>query len=296
MEDGLQSNVNTKNRTYKTYVLLLVALVVGFLAGRESHRFIWRPVPPELQKLEEEFPKVSLEPETEASPAARLRVLNGRVSGIYEEVKDTAADETAESAPEQPAPQVRLAGLRILGEFQNIGAEKVYGAKAILRFYDSDEKLVTTKVGTFNQSFTFLPLDGGDINLYDVLVPEPPASETISIEMRAEEGEKGEEKLTKALKVKDRSLEKDVLKRKETEVEYFKFAGKLVNTTDFNIANPGLYVWIKNDENEVIGMAKKVYEADILTPGQEMDVSILILPSSTGETFGSEVKTFGEKL
>lgn len=228
----------------------------------------------------------------------------------------TAPSSDSEEETFSPSPKVdnqanspvKLAGIRVLGEVKNIGQKTAKGAKAIVRFYaspnktsanqDKQLKLVATKVASFNQNYQWLALKPNEVNVYDLLIPNPPASETITIEFKAdsESAPKSKSESLSELKVKSKKLEDASLKRGQEELAYFKFSAVLTNLSEKEIVNPGLYVWLKNDEGKVIGFASKTFETDILIPNQEMEANLLIVPVSAGTMFGYEVKTFGERI
>lgn len=318
------------NKTYLTY---LAAVAVGVVLGVVAAPLVvapnkWRGQVPPLQELEEGLPQISLK-ETlgvaEASPSARVRVLNGRVVGVYErenpksEIQNPKQETGTESAEAQEQVQsVRLTGLRVLGEMVLNCGDKETTAEGtcrqaagnngnvtpILRFYDADDQLITTKVAQWNDEST--PLPPGEVMVYDVVVPDPPKSETISIEMRTEPIEKGwtfnKVGPLEGLKIKGNRLEpgeyerKDPKTKEKIKIKYYKFSGTLVNTADFDVVSPTVYVWIKNDKNEVIGLVKKVFFSDVLTPGQELAVNLLVLPVAEEKAFSHEVRVFGERL
>ena len=212
---------------------------------------------------------------------------------------------------------VRLAGLRILGEVKNIGQETVYSAKALVRFYGqsstsnleplsadrqdrTSNSLLATKVAQFNQGYQFLPLSPGEINVYDLIVASQPESNTVTVELRAEDSKSSakspELSSDNFLKITSKKLEPLTIKKGETELTYYQFSCQLVNKSDAEIVNPGLYVWLKNNQGKVIGLTGKIFETDLLTPDQELEVKLMIAPVNLDEVFNFEVKTFGEKL
>jgi hypothetical protein len=300
------------NRTHATYILIaLGAFAAGFAAAQVVTLPGKNPPPDnQLQTLEQKLPQISLDENLsvqESSPTARLRVLNGRVVPVYERQNSNVktGETTGSAEPQKEVQTVRLAGLRILGEMENIGAETVRGATPVLRFYDADDQLITTKVAQWNDEF--IPLDPGQKQVYDVLIPDPPKSETISIEMRSSPIEEGQTldkvRPLEGLKIKENQLEpaeyerKDPKTKEKVKIKYYKFSGSLVNTADFEVVSPTVYVWIKNDKNEVIGVTKKVYSTDILAPGQELPVNLLIVPvAEEEEVFSHEVTALGERL
>ena len=276
-----------------------------------------------------------------------LKVLSGNVIGIWEQGKGEGNDlalTPSPNAPLNPNPPT-LAAIRILGEVENVGGETVTEAKPIVRFYgkskgeaaglgeierSSEEeegltltpspnaplnlnlqtspRLLATKVGQWNEGYKFLPLAPGEINVYDLVVREPPESETVTIEIRAgsaEENPSGLESSTRRvgesaepapLKIKQKNLESAEVQQGQQKLAYYKFSGTLVNTGEQELINPGIYVWLKNDQNKVIGLSSKTFENDLLAPKQELEVKILIIPVSTDQVWEDKIKTYGKKI
>jgi hypothetical protein len=210
------------------------------------------------------------------------------------------------SAEATDSAKPKLAGIRILGEVENTGKDTVRDAKIIIRFFRNG-KLIAKKLGAWNQTYKFIPLSPGEINVYDVLVPSPPESDSVTIEMEEMEpgdspkpGFKGFLKAwlfsSPALKIKEASIKPAVVEQQGQKLSYYKFSGTLVNTADWEISNPGIYVWIRNDKGKVIGIGSQFFESDLLIPEATLEAKIAIVPVSAEEMFDYKVKTFGKKL
>lgn len=317
-----------KNRQRRVfYSVLAVALLVGIGVGlnlprgeeRASFLAFLKNSPEEVK-----LPEVVLGEKTssEKTQSGGIRVLSANLIGIYKESKqskngsppvasgtgqaqkenEATGSAATESAQVRDAPQRQLAGIRILGELKNIGKEKIQNARPIVKFYKISGKkqnIIATKLAAFNESYKFLPLSPGEENVYDVLVANPPSSDSVTIEFEVapEDEEKDSSKLyTNLLKITDRKLKKEVVKNNGKEVSYYKFEANLLNPTQDAFVSPGIYVWIKNETGRVIGFGKKIYEADLLVPEATISAQVNVLPVNAEEMFEYETKTFTEKF
>jgi len=316
--------------------LVFIALIVeAFFIGRISDRF-WPKKATRLEKMEENLPSIKLPeisirnsfdastsdsanssdpkgtirdrknptiPDRGNSGSSELKVLSANMVGIWDKSE--------------------LVGLRIIGEIKNISNQVINGAKPVIRFY-GNEKLMATKVGNWNEGYQFLKLEPGEINVYDILIPNPPESEMITVEMRGESADDPEGTIRNSfdpgssedfdpgssfpdrgnsgssatyLKIKEKNLSKEILEKDNQKMIYYKFTGILININPAEIINPRIYVWLKNDQGKVIASAYKTFESDLLTKNQELEVNLLLIPfTPDSKQFEYEVKTWGERL
>lgn len=236
------------------------------------------------------------EPEVEEWERSGLKVLSGKILPIFQK-NDPLTDGSASPSASQEE-EFSIVGIRIVGEMKNIGKEVISGAKAIIKFYDDDEKLLATKIGNWTEGYEFLSLGPEEINVYDLLVPNPPEAKWISIQLKEDRSEGiSRSRILPELKVKEKSLEETSLEQDEEVLFYYKFKAILVNTEEGEIINPKVYLWLKDAEGKVIGVAYKNFEADLVTQDQELEANLLLVPfTSEEELFSYEVKVFGEKL
>lgn len=306
-------------RTYRTYFLVFLMgllptlFVYGYYyykkspplvseIGKDSNLYSQLTGLPQAGPSQMNLPELMLEksglvPEEEKWESSGLRVLSGKVVPIMQKKTPLTEDSSSPSASQEEG--FSIVGIRVVGEMKNVGEEVVTGAKAIIKFYDDEEKLLATKIGNWTEGYEFLPLGPGEINVYDLLVPNPPKSKWISIQLKENQGEAtGGIRGLPELKIKEKDLEETSLKQEEEEIVYYKFKGILVNTGEAEIANPKVYVWLKNDEGKVIGITSKTFEADLLTKNDELEVNLLLVPFTLEEekVFGYEMKAFGERL
>lgn len=299
--------------------LFLVGLVVFYL-GRSSTELF----PEELESWqslkdlpEAKLPEIRIkglsdqEWETEASPAAQLRVISANLVGIYEQItpspqasalgEATSSGSQATLSAQTSAlsqPQVRLAGIRILGEIKNVGQKPAFDATPIVQFY-KNEALTATKIGQWSQGYQFVPLEPGKTSVYEVVVAEPPASQSVSIKFKPKavpEDERSGFSSEVDLLVKERELEPASFQRGQQEVGYYQFKGLLTNKGTQEIVSPGIYVWLRTEEGKVVGFGGRIYENDLFMPGREMEVNLAIIPAVEDEVFDFQVRTFGKRL
>lgn len=227
------------------------------------------------------LPKVEPEKQTTtASESKALKLLNTNAVAV------TLRDDQGN----------KMAGLRILGEVQNISNQVVEKATIMVKFYGEKETLLATKTGTWNQGYKFLSLAPGEINVYDVLIAEPPASESISIGIKSDRTDKSNR--SARLEIKGEKLEGAVSEKGGQQISYFKFTGTLVNNNEFEVISPGVYVWIEDDKDKVIGSSYQTFSDKTLTKGQELDVALDLLPISPESkiAYHTRGRAFAERL
>lgn len=242
----------------------------------------------------------------EATESAKVEPSNEiKGSTLNAELGDEEATSAALPAPDEEKPELTLAGVRIMGEIQNVGGSTVYEANAFVRFYDQNKNVLAIKVGEWSQGYKFLPLAPEVTGVYDVVVLNPPEFETVTIEMKVDIADKRLSLKdpkgsafydTESLKVKSKALEPTTTQQGNQQINYFTFNGTLVNKGKAEIVNPAIYVWLKNREGKVIGLAAKTLASDLLLPEQELSVSLFVIPVTTDEMASFEVRTFGEQL
>jgi hypothetical protein len=214
-----------------------------------------------------------------------LKVISANMIGIYSEAERLQEDPeaTAEATP-------TLAGIRVVGEVQNIGKSSVTDAKVLVRFFDKERTPVATRIGAWNQTYKFLPLAPNEFNVYDVLIPNPPESESITIEFEPADASTPES--VNAIKIKNKSLNKQTATGNNRQITYYTLTGQLVNISGKDIVSPGVYVWLKNEENKIIALGSKIFDTDLLEPDQELEVELIASPLTTGDMETFEIKTF----
>lgn len=284
-------NTSVKIRTtiISTLSALLIGIIVGlFIPQNKSGNEILTDIKQELGS-EVKLPEFTPLNQEKNPSATKLTVLSATLVAVEETIdqKETTASTS------------QLSGIRILGEVQNTGNQSVKNTKTIVRFYDQDKQLLATKVGIWNQSYKFTPLEPEQINVYDFLIAKPPKSSSITIAMEPAESDDAEKLKNldlSSLKFKNKKLEAQTIERQKGKINYYKFSGTLTNIAKYEIINPEVYVWIKNDKGKVVGLGSKIFETDLLIPKQELKVDLLILPVSNEAMLNYETKILGEKL
>lgn len=230
-----------------------------------------------------------------ADPAqAGVKVVSGNIIPIQEEKPASAAGEQ-----QNPNAQAKVGGLRIVGEMSNLSSRKIKNVQVLLRLFDEKEELVATKVGTWNPRTSFIPLSIGETGVYDVVVPgKPPQFAQASVEIRAADPPENYPNFVSSavLKLENQNLEEKQAQGQGQTVKYHAFTAKLVNTSQQEIVNPGVLVWLKNSDNRVYALAGQSFNADLLAPGQKLDVEINLIPFSQGELVDYGVRVFGEEF
>jgi len=190
----------------------------------------------------------------------------------------------------------KMSGLRILGEIQNMGNKMIENAIVLVNFYGADEALMDTKIGVWHQDYKFLSLAPGEINIYEVLIPEPPTSESVTVGIQSIPLDQANSPIR--LEIKSEKLEGAVLEKDGQQIHYFKFTGTLVNNNDFAVVNPGIYVWIKDDKDKVISASYKTFNDKRLEKGEELNVRLDLLPLSSESkvAYHTRGRAFAENL
>lgn len=305
-----QKNKTSSSLPKKAFISIFVILLIGIGVGlnlprnKEESRVLKML---EQSPKEIKLPQVNLSDDRsnlkngqalgQATPSAKLQVLSANLIGIYEQQKQQQKQQASPSAsPAQP----KLAGVRIIGEVRNIGDQTAFDANVLVHFFDENQNLISTKIGHWKEPYSFLPLKPGETNVYDVLVASPPPSTSVNLGMETKEKEETDKNKpinkTEILKVKDKKLQPAQVSQQGQTLEYYQFQAILTNVGNIEIANPGLYVWMKNEKGKVIGLAAKVFEADLLTPQATIEAKLNLVPASDGEMFDYQIKTFGREL
>ena len=301
--------------------LLLAAIV---LAGISFH--FGQSLPketPRILKVLEQFPEIKL-PEivfdlsgtenadinadnAEPTSSAQLKIVSANLIAIYEETADSetarqpdsqpdseTGEETADSETNQPVSNTapRLAGLRILGEYQNIGQTTANDVQAIIHFFDEDNHLLATKRAEPASPFRWLPLEPEQISLYDVVVPEPPPSARLQVELKEKKNQDPLPLSLEELKLKENELSAAT----SNNVNYHQFKGAIINVSEKTLTNILLYIWLKDIEGRVFAHAIKSFPYDLLAPDQELNVVVPVLPAKEGKMAVYEVKLWGEEM
>ena len=232
--------------------------------------------------------------------------------GLKETIEATESAEAISAIPPSEDPpaggseeglssnsKLELVGVRILGEYQNVGNMTAHDVRPIIRFYDKTDRLLATKRAEPTSPFRFLPLEPNEISLYDVSVPSPPDSQKFQIELKPVPPSKETASSTlspKYLKLKEKSLEDAVATTETGTVNYHKFNGTMVNTSQNTLTNILVYAWLKNKDNKVFANGVKEFSHDLLAPNQELEVLMSILPTQLSEVESYEVKLWGEPM
>jgi len=264
---------------------------------------------PLLSPQEKPIEMIIPEVKSEKQNATTLKLLNANLVGTT--LKDNQGN--------------KINGLRILGEVKNIGDKIIKKATVIVRFYKNDNTLLSTKIGVWNYGYKFSSLAPGEIDVYDVIIPEPPAAKNISIEIKTEETEKSqttstdnfqiskegvlspmEKSLNKIetdskpvrLQIKEKKLEGTIFEKNGQQIPYFKFTGVLVNNNNFEVVNPGIHVWLKDNQNKVISATYQTFNNEVMIKEQRFNVELALLPinQESKKAYYTMTKTFGEKL
>ena len=227
--------------------------------------------------------------------------------GVEEEVEESfesspSAEATSSSDLQPPPPsdqKLQLVGVRILGEYQNIGNMVAHDVRPIIRFYDKTGRLLATKRAEPTSPFRFLPLEPNEISLYDVSVPSPPDSQRFQIELKPVPPSKetvSSALSPKYLKLKEKNLEDAVANTEAGTVNYHKFNGTMVNTSQNTLTNILVYTWLKNKDGKVFADGVKEFSHDLLATNQELEVLMSILPAQLSEMESYEVKLWAEPI
>jgi len=302
----------TKKALISISAILLIGIGVGLNLPRnkeESQVFKMLEQSPKEIKL----PQVNLSYDNsgledgqalgQATPSAKLQVLSANLIGIYEQQQQQRRPAIGSQEADQAtaaAQQPKLAGVRIIGEVRNIGDETAFDANVLIHFFDENQNLINTKIGHWKEPYSFLPLKPGETNVYHDLVANPPPSASVSLSMERKEKEDSDKNKpsnkTEILKVKDKKLQPAQVSQQGQTLKYYQFQAVLANIGNKEIVSPGLYVWMKNERGKVIGLAAKVFEADLLTPEATIEAKLNLAPVSEGEMFDYQIKTFGQEL
>lgn len=207
--------------------------------------------------------------------------------------------------------QGKLSGIRIVGETTNVGDSFVSNVSPVVRFYDADGKSVGQKIASFTQSFTFHDIAPKDKTLYDVTVNSPPQSDKVEIFFNTTSS--SDSAIFEPLKIASRSVETKSTQTNQStsasdsaatpaatpaanSVDYYIATGKILNPFDFNVSDVVVYAWAKNDEDKVFAVGQTDYKNDLISPGQSVDFSIIILPLQNGQKMAAyEIAAWGKE-
>ncbi len=284
----------------------IVAVAASFWLGRVSLEF-WQKRKNLIQSFEEnlieiKLPEIKVHSGEEEAADVKLQVLSMNMIGLWSQT-ETSATGQADSASETgaAAEQAKLTGIRVVGEVKNESAEIITAAQPVVRFYQADNnQLLATKIGQWSEGYQFVSLAPGEVNVFDLIVTNPPSVEAITLEMRgtaavptSSAGGPGS-----FLKVKEKKFEEAVVEKGDQKAVYYKLTGILVNTGQQEIINPRISAWIKDDQNKVIAVGYKEFSADLLAPQQELEANLILIPfsSGSGTVFSQEVKVWGEEI
>lgn len=274
-------------------VILLIGLISVFFFQKKSSL---EPADQSLL-LEEGQAQIAVSSDEEAWDEITLpKIAPGKPAAATESKALKLLNAHAASTNLKNREGKKMTGLRILGEIQNMGNKIIENAIILVNFYGEDEALIDTKTGVWHQDYKFLTLPPGGVNVYEVLIPEPPTSETISLTIKPNPATQANNSV--GLEIKGEKLEGAVLEKDGQQVHYFKFTGILVNNHDFAVLNPGIYIWIKDDKDKVIGASYRTFNDKKLEKKEEFDVQVDLLPISSESkvAYHTRGRGFAEKL
>lgn len=228
------------------------------------------------------------------------------VDSILEPVKEIEEKETAsailpmlESSPNNISAimpifssEAKPAGMRILGEIQNISQSTIYEADIIVYFYQTEEeKLVGVKTGEWHPNYQFLPLYPGETNVYDVVVFNLPQFDHLTVQIKTNEKINETNMDLGNIKIQNKTLTKDTVSLTQN----YTFSGTFINTGKEKILHPTIYVWLKNKEEKVFALTTKVLSAEPLLGDQSLSVNFPVATYDESQMSVYEVRVFGEK-
>jgi len=226
----------------------------------------------------------------EKTSSAQLKIVSANLIAIYEEAASQPDSETARQPDSQATP--RLAGLRILGEYQNISQITANDIQAIIHFFDENDRLLASKRAEPVSPFRFLPLEPEQISLYDVVVPEPPPSARLQVELKEKKSQDPLPSSLEELKFKENELSAAT----SNNVNYHQFTGTIINISEKTLTNILIYIWLKDIGGRVFAHAVKSFPYDLLAPDQELNVVVPVVPAKEGKMAVYEVKLWGEEM
>lgn len=271
---------------------------------------------PKVNKNNLEEDKLSPLPQ-ETRQTSKIRVVSANLVGQYEQVKEEQGGLEAEegglenkereqvspSSVPTPAPAIKLVGLRVVGEIQNIGQKRVEAISAVVRFGDENNNFVANKLAVLTEPYEFLGLEPGETGFYDVSVPNPPESARIEIGINPIAGQSLKEDFT-GLKISQKKLEEKITSlpaqagNQGQEMTYFEASGEIWNTEEdknLMVQAPTVRFWLKDENGQVFGWGQKKFEADLLSSGQKLEFKFFIIPVKAAKLAGFEVEAFGKK-
>lgn len=210
----------------------------------------------------------------------RVAVLSANLSAVYD--------------------KTQMTGIRILGELSNVGDGFVDSVDPVVRFYNSSGTLVSQKIAQFTSGFDFKEAAPGDRVLYDVTVPSPPTSDRLEIVFNVVSSTASANFLP--LKIASRSMElktADVQSQEASgsaqKVEYYTVSGKVVNTYNELVSDIVIYAWGKDTAGRVFTFGRADFKNDLLSPSDNVDFKIIMLPIQGGQKFDSyEIAAWGK--
>ncbi len=216
-------------------------------------------------------------------------------------------------ADSQQTGQQKLAGIRILGETQNLGEQIVSGVSPIVRFFDKGGKVIGQKVGRLSTGWDFFGVAPSETTLYDVTVDNPPTADKLEVVLNVAAATSSA--VFEPLKIASRSVEvktatyqnnsssssnsgessSRVTAQGDT-VEYYTVSGAVVNALSDPVSDISVYAWVKDKDNKVYAFTRQDFKNDLLAAGDKIDFRMTLLPLKGGESYSSyEVAAWGKR-
>lgn len=210
-------------------------------------------------------------------------------------------------------PNPKLSGIRVTGEIKNVSKEVIKNVSPVIRFYDSDNKVIAQKIAKLSPTFDFFSFKPNKVTVYDVMVMDPPTADKLEILFKPD----GTELVPTFEEIKIASVSVDVKTAtyqnsnsssssgsasvsgevSKEQVEYYTASGSIVNNLVDSISDVTVYVWVKDEKGNVFSLGRKDFKGDLINPGNKQDFSINLLPIRMDEKMNTyEVAAFGKRF
>lgn len=195
----------------------------------------------------------------------------------------------------------KMTGVRILGEVVNLGEDYIDSVDPVVRFYDTNQVMISQKIARFSQGFDFKEVSPKDKVVYDVTINNPPTSDRLEIVFNVVSSTDSAKFLS--LKIASRSMELKTTEVQSQEssgsaqnIDYYTVSGKVVNTYENLLSDITIYAWGKDISGKVFVFGRADFKNDLLNPSDKVDFKIIMLPIQANQKLESyEIFAWGKE-
>jgi len=201
------------------------------------------------------------------------------------------------------SPPMRIKSLRILGDLENNGIEVARSATPLVTFYDIAGQKISVKVANFSDGYNFPEISPNEKYIYDIVIKDlPEGFQNLNITFKASSSPAkvlaaAGLPISKVLKLQERDIEENVATGSADQIfHYYRFKGKMVNTSKDSMKNTSVVAVAKDGSDRVFAWAKQDFPSDLFSKNQKQNINILLTPFKESIAENFDVYLFGEKL